>query len=112
MVAEAGLGVQFFNLWRKAQNYSVTLVNTIPTAGYAIQFLSSVFSGTLADATGKRLPTVIVVSIIVLVANIMLSIWYIPEAGLWVAFFLSHVSSAAQPIIIVSFPYLFVFFRD
>lgn len=101
MVANAGLGSQFFNLWLKAENYSVVLVNTIPTAGSALQVVFSLLFGTIADITGQRMHTANVASGCALVANIMLSIWYIPKSGLWFAFFFSFVSNSVQPIIIV-----------
>lgn len=45
---------------------------------------------------------------IVIVANILLSIWHIGKGGLFFAFFLSYTSAAAQPIIIVSsFPFFY-----
>lgn len=102
MVAEAGSGSDYFNLWLKAEKYEVVLVNTIPSAGNAISVLSSLFFGTVADLTGRRPETAIVVCLIVIVANILLSIWHIGKAGLFFAFFLSYTSAAAQPIIIVS----------
>ncbi|KAL2839121.1 major facilitator superfamily domain-containing protein [Aspergillus pseudoustus] len=100
MVAQAGQGSGFFNLWLKTQGYSTALVNTIPTAGNAISVVASLFFGTIADKTGTRAETCILVCGIVIVANIMLSIWNIPRAALLFAFFLSYVSAAAQPLII------------
>ncbi|KAE9377496.1 MFS general substrate transporter [Stipitochalara longipes BDJ] len=100
MVANAGLGPSFFNLWLKAEKYSVVLINTIPTAGSALQVIFAISFGTIADLTGKRKHTANVVSVLTLVANIILSIWYVPKGALWFAFFFSFVSSSAQPIII------------
>lgn len=102
MVANAGLGSQFFNLWLKAEKYSVVLVNTIPTAGSALQVVFSLLFGTIADATGKRMHVANIASVCALVANIMLSIWFIPKSALWFAFFFSYVGNGVQPIIIVS----------
>ncbi|KKA25177.1 hypothetical protein T310_0768 [Rasamsonia emersonii CBS 393.64] len=48
----------------------------------------------------RRPETAIVVCAIVIVANILLSIWHIGKGGLFFAFFLSYTSAAAQPIII------------
>ena len=101
MVAEAGSGYDYFNLWLKAEKYSVILVNTIPTAGNALSVVASLFFGTVADATGWRPEVAIFVSILVIVSNILLSIWHIGKGGLFFAFFLSYVSAAAQPVIIV-----------
>ncbi|OJJ00878.1 hypothetical protein ASPVEDRAFT_71042 [Aspergillus versicolor CBS 583.65] len=100
MVAQAGQGSGFFNLWLKDQGYSTAQVNTIPTAGNAISVIASLFFGTIADRTGTRKQTSAVVCIIVIVANIMLSVWDIPRPALLFAFFLSFVSAAAQPLII------------
>jgi MFS transporter, ACS family, pantothenate transporter len=102
MVANAGLGPSFFNLWLKAEKFSVVKVNTIPTAGSALQVIFALTFGTIADITGKRKHTSNVASVLTLVTNIILSIWYVPKGALWFAFFFSYVSSSAQPIIIVS----------
>lgn len=101
MVAQAGQGSGFFNLWLKDQGYTTAQINTIPTAGNAISVIASLFFGTIADRTGKRKETCAVVCVIVIVANIMLSVWDIPKPALLFAFFLSFVSAAAQPLIIV-----------
>ncbi|KAL2812207.1 major facilitator superfamily domain-containing protein [Aspergillus granulosus] len=100
MVAQAGQGSGFFNLWLNDQGYSTALVNTIPTAGNAISVVASLFFGTIADKTGTRAETCIVVCVIVIVANIILSVWNIPKPALLFAFFLSFVSAAAQPLVI------------
>jgi len=102
MVVNAGLGPSFFNLWLNAEKYSVVLINTIPTAGSALQVIFAISFGTIADLTGQRKNTANVVSVLTLITNIILSIWYVPKGALWFAFFFSFVSSSAQPIIIVS----------
>jgi MFS transporter, ACS family, pantothenate transporter len=102
MVANAGLGPQFFNLWLKAERYSVVLVNTIPTAGGALQVIFALIFGTIADATGRRMDTANVASVLTLMTNIMLAIWYIPKSALWFAFFFSFIANSVQPVIIVS----------
>ncbi|KAL5334269.1 major facilitator superfamily domain-containing protein [Aspergillus crustosus] len=100
MVAQAGQGSGYFNPWLKDQGYSTAEVNTVPTAGNALSMVASLFFGTIADRTGTRADTCIVVCLIVIISNITLSIWNIPRAGLLFAFFLSFVSAAAQPLII------------
>lgn len=100
MVANAGLGPSFFNLWLKAEKYSVVLVNTIPTAGSALQVIFALIFGTIADASGKRMHTANAASVCTIVANIILAIWYVPKAALWFAFFFSFVGNAVQPVII------------
>ncbi|RFU27155.1 hypothetical protein B7463_g9180, partial [Scytalidium lignicola] len=100
MVANAGLGPQFFNLWLKAEKYSVVLVNTIPTAGSALQVIFALAFGTIADVTGQRMHTANAASVLTMATNIMLAIWYIPKAALWFAFFVSFAGNAVQPVII------------
>ncbi|KAL4815135.1 major facilitator superfamily domain-containing protein [Aspergillus spinulosporus] len=100
MVAQAGQGSGFFNLWLKDQGYSTAQINTIPTAGNVISVVASLGFGTIADRTGRRKEWCAIVCVIVIIANIMLSIWDIPRPALLFAFFLSFVSAAAQPLII------------
>lgn len=102
MIANAGLGSQFFNLWLKAEKYSVVQVNTIPTAGSALQVIFALLFGTIADATGQRMHTANAATVLGMVSNIMLAIWHIPKSAKWFAFFLSYINSSVQPIIIVS----------
>ncbi|KAL4756190.1 major facilitator superfamily domain-containing protein [Aspergillus foveolatus] len=77
IVAQAGQGSGFFNLWLKDQGYSTAQISTIPTAGNFISVVSSLVSGTIAGRTGRR-----------------------KEPALLFAFFLGFVSAAAQPLII------------
>ncbi|KAL4738274.1 major facilitator superfamily domain-containing protein [Aspergillus similis] len=100
MVAQAGQGSGFFNLWLKDQGYSTAQINTIPTAGNVISVVASLVFGIIADCTGRRKECCATVCVIVIIANIMLSIWDIPRPALLFAFFLSFVSAAAQPLII------------
>jgi len=101
-VANAALGSNYFNLWLKAKGYSVEQTNLLPTAGSAISVVAAFFFGIIADRTGQRLSMIIIVQLLVLVSNILLSVWYISKGGLLFAFYLSFVGAAAQPIVIVS----------
>jgi ACS family pantothenate transporter-like MFS transporter len=74
MVAQAGQGSGYFNLYLKSHGYSTTAINTNPTAGNALSVVSSLFFGTIADKMGTRAQTCIVVCVIVIAANILLSI--------------------------------------
>ncbi|KAJ4299477.1 hypothetical protein N0V90_004722 [Kalmusia sp. IMI 367209] len=100
MVAEAGSGTNYFNLYLKAEKYSVVKVNILPTIepytehelteilpGNAIQIVAAFTVGWLSDSTGSRVSTVIFVQVIVL-------------AALLAAFYLSYVGGAAQPVVI------------
>lgn len=102
MVAQAGSGTNYFNLWLKAIGYSVVDTNILPTAGSALSIVSAFVFGMIADATGRRLPTIIAVESIVMLANILLSVWYLPKGVILFANYLSYIGAAAQPIVIVS----------
>jgi hypothetical protein len=102
MVANASSGTNYFNLYLKKNHYSVVQTNVLPTAGNAIQVVAAFLFGILADRTGKRLYMIIIIEVLVLVSNILLSIWNVQKGALLFAFYLSYCGSAAQPIIIVS----------
>ena len=102
MVANAGQGPQFFNLWLKAEKYSVVQVNTIPTAGSALQVLFALAYGTAADLTGKRMLVANIGSCFLIFVNTLLAIWNIPRALKWFAFLCSYSGQGVQPLIIVS----------
>jgi MFS family permease len=101
-IAMMGYGNTYFNLWLKAEGYSVVNVNTIPTAGAALGIIAALTAGIYADRTGNRKTTVTIVIIIVTVGNVLLTVWRLPSGVLMFANFLTFVVSAAQPIIIVS----------
>ncbi|KAF4835650.1 Pantothenate transporter liz1 [Colletotrichum tropicale] len=100
MVAEAGSGTGYFNLYLKSEGYSVVQTNVLPTIGNAIQIVAAFSVGWLSDATGNRVLTVVFVKVLVLVSNIILSIWNVPKAALLAAFYLSYTGGAAQTVVI------------
>ncbi|TQN64999.1 Pantothenate transporter liz1 [Colletotrichum shisoi] len=100
MVAEAGSGTGYFNLYLKSEGYSVVQTNILPTIGNAIQIVAAFSVGWLSDATGSRVLTVVFVQALMLVSNIVLSVWSVPKAALLAAFYLSYTGGAAQPIVI------------
>jgi ACS family pantothenate transporter-like MFS transporter len=101
MVAQAGSGTGYFNLYLKAEGYSVVQTNVLPTAGNAISVVTAFLAGGIVDATQARLTTSVIIQLAVAVSNILLAVWYIPNGARLFAYFLSYVGSAAQPIIIV-----------
>ena len=44
----------------------------------------------------------LIIITLVLLSNVLLSVWYIPKGAILFANYLSYVGSAAQPIVIVS----------
>ena len=101
MVANAGLGSNYFNLWLKANHYSVVQTNVLPTAGNVVSVVTAFAFGIYADRTGQRLYAIIAIQLLLVLSNTLLSIWSIPTGALLFAFYLSYISGAAQPIIIV-----------
>lgn len=104
MVAQAGSGTGYFNLYLKAEGYSVVQTNVLPTAGNAISVVAAFLAGGIVDATQARLTMSVIIQLAVVVSNILLAVWYIPNGARLFAYFLSYVGSAAQPIIIVRLP--------
>ncbi|KAI8653906.1 MFS domain-containing protein [Fusarium sp. Ph1] len=100
MVAQAGSGTGYFNLYLKAEGYSVVQTNVLPTAGNAISVVAAFLAGGIVDATQARLTTSVIIQLAVAVSNILLAVWYIPNGARLFAYLLSYVGSAAQPIII------------
>ncbi|KAF5012750.1 hypothetical protein FDECE_1170 [Fusarium decemcellulare] len=100
MVAQAGSGTGYFNLYLKAEGYSVVQTNVLPTAGNAISVVAAFLAGGIVDATQARLTMSVIIQLAVVVSNILLAVWYIPNSARLFAYFLSYVGSAAQPIII------------
>lgn len=72
----------------------------LPHKGNAIQIVAAFAVGWLSDATGSRVWTVVLVQVLVLVSNIILTIWNVPKAALLAAFYLSYTGGAAQPVVI------------
>ncbi|KAK4496443.1 hypothetical protein PRZ48_012423 [Zasmidium cellare] len=103
MVALASKGKSYFNLYLKADGYSVVQTNILPTAGEALSIVAAFAFGIAVDSTGQRLWFSILIQAIVMVSNIILSIWHLPKSALLAAFYMSFVGLAAQPIIIILF---------
>ena len=91
MVAQAGSGTNYFNLWLQANGYSVVNTNILPTAGNVISIIAAFVFGIAADKTGQRVWFVVVIELLVLLSNVLLSVWYIPNGALLFAFYLSYV---------------------
>ena len=111
MLANCHSATSYFNLWLKAVGYSVVKANTLPTAGNAVAIVVTLTWGILADRTGKRFWLINSLLVLIIISNIMLSIWSIPKAALMFAFYLSYAGSATTPVLIVS-PYLHLYFEN
>lgn len=101
MSAESGSGTSYFNLYLQWAGYSVVQTNVLPTAGNALSIVTAFAFGMISDAAGHRLAILIAIQMLVLVSNVLLSVWHVPSQALLFAYYLSYVGAGAQPIVIV-----------
>lgn len=111
MVAACHTATSYFNLWLKAEGYSVVKINTLPTAGNALAIVVTLLWGILADRTGQRLILINSLLVLMMVSNILLSIWNIPKSALMFAYYISYAGSATTPVLIVSLPSIYSLLR-
>lgn len=102
MVAACHTATGYFNLWLSAAGYDVVKVNVLPTGGNALAIVVTVLWGLLADKTGKRPHLIIALLLLMILSNILLSVWNIPKGALMFAYYLSYAGSATTPVLIVS----------
>ncbi|TQN64787.1 Pantothenate transporter liz1 [Colletotrichum shisoi] len=100
MVAACHSATSYFNLWLKAAGYSVVDANIYPTGGSALNIVATVIWGIIADHTGQNYLMIIIVQALMILSNILLSVWYIPKGALMFAYYLSYAGSAATPVLI------------
>ncbi|KAL4964469.1 major facilitator superfamily domain-containing protein [Aspergillus stella-maris] len=100
MIAACHTATSYFNLWLKAADYSVSKINTLPTAGNAVAIVTTLTWGILADATGKYYALITGLQLAMILSNILLAIWHIRRGGLMFAYYLSYAGSAATPVLI------------
>lgn len=77
--------------------------NIYPTAGNALTIVVTVLFGMIADRTGQNYGMIVAIQALMMLSNILLSVWYISKGALMFAFYLSYAGSAATPVLIVSF---------
>lgn len=66
----------YFNLWLQATGlWSTEQINEIPSAGYALQILSTLLYAWTSDALGTRWPIVILAASVALIGTIILAIY-------------------------------------
>ncbi|RAL60014.1 hypothetical protein DID88_000640 [Monilinia fructigena] len=82
MVAACHTATSYFNLWLKAEGYSVVKVNTLPTAGNALAIVVTLIWGILADRTGQRYWLITGLLLLMMASNIILSVWNVPKPAL------------------------------
>lgn len=74
------------SLWLKAEGYSVSLINIIPTTQYAVQAVSTVLFAVFSDYWRNRPAIMSVSTFWGLFCGIVLAIWNVPSGLKWFAF--------------------------
>jgi ACS family pantothenate transporter-like MFS transporter len=102
MIAACHTATSYFNLWLKAEGYSISKINYLPTGGNALAIVVTLAWGMIADRTGQFYWLIISLTLVMLISNLLLSIWTIPTSALLFAYYISYAGSAATPVLIVS----------
>ncbi|CAK4007265.1 major facilitator superfamily transporter [Lecanosticta acicola] len=87
-----------FSLWLKAEGYSVSLINIIPTTQYAVQAVSTVLFAVFSDYWRNRPAIMSVSTFWGLVCAIILAIWNVPSGLKWFAYEMTRASVPYGPI--------------
>ncbi|KAK8129062.1 major facilitator superfamily transporter [Apiospora sp. TS-2023a] len=85
-------------LWLKTTGHSVSQINIIPTASYAIQLVLTVLFAIVSDAIRHRARIMSIPTLLGFFAALVLSIWNIPDALKWFAFLLQRASVPYGPL--------------
>ena len=105
MVAACHTATSYFSLWLKAAGYSVVKTNYLPTGGSALNIVFSFICGVMADVTGQNYWMIVAIQLLMILCNIILSVWDVPKSALMFSYYVSYAGSAATPILIVSLPW-------
>ncbi|KAK4616492.1 Pantothenate transporter liz1 [Fulvia fulva] len=86
------------SLWLKAQGYSVSLINIIPTTQSAVQAVSTILSAIFSDYWRNRAAWMSVSTGFGLFVCVVLAVWSVPSGLKWFAFEVYRVSVPYGPI--------------
>ncbi|KAJ5899909.1 hypothetical protein N7495_004653 [Penicillium taxi] len=88
----------YFAIWLKSLKiYSVERINVIPTGGYAIGFVTTIFWGWLSDRLGRRLEIAATCSVLAFLSCLLLSIAS-SRSIIYAGYFLNATHWAFGPI--------------
>lgn len=103
MITACHTATIYFNLWLKAEGYSVSKINNyLPTGGNALAIVVTLAWGMIADRTGELYWLITSLQFLMILSNILLPVWTIPKSALLFAYYISYAGSAATPVLIVS----------
>ncbi|SMR59008.1 unnamed protein product [Zymoseptoria tritici ST99CH_1E4] len=75
-----------FAIWLKSEKYPISLVNIIPTAQAAVQFVLTVSLAIVSDYYRNRAGVMTIATAFGLAVSIVLAIWHVPKGAKWWAF--------------------------
>lgn len=78
----------YMNLWLKYKKFSVTKINTLPTAGYGIQIFCTIIMAWTSDAIHKRYPLIITFTTISAIGALILTIWPSSTSAMFAGWYL------------------------
>ncbi|KAH8680952.1 major facilitator superfamily transporter [Xylariales sp. PMI_506] len=87
-----------FSLWLKDAGYSVEKINIIPTAGAAIQLVSTLTLAILSDAFQRRASIMAVSTFFGGLTSVLLAVWNIPSILKWFAFLAHRIAVPYGPL--------------
>ncbi|KAK8105245.1 major facilitator superfamily transporter [Apiospora kogelbergensis] len=85
-------------LWLKKTGHSVSQINVIPTAAYAIQLVLTVVLAIVSDAIRHRARVMSLATFLGGFAALLLAVWRIPDGLKWFAFLLQRASVPYGPL--------------
>lgn len=101
LIAACHTATGYFNLYLKAAGYSVVQTNVLPTAGSALAIVVAVLWGMIADKTRRYYQLILGLLFLMILSNILLTVWNIPKSALLFAYYISYAGSATTPVLIV-----------
>lgn len=89
-----------FLLWLKynRKRFTQSQINTYPLGIQAVTISSQILAGIFIDRTGHRLPMVILAAALQLITASLLLVRNLPDAGIFIAHYLSGTSFIVNPI--------------
>ena len=80
----------------------MTKINYLPTGGNALAIVVTLTWGMIADRTAQFYWLIMSLQFVMILSNILFSVWTIPKSALLFAYYISYAGSATTPVLIVS----------
>ncbi|KJX98360.1 major facilitator superfamily transporter like protein [Zymoseptoria brevis] len=97
-----------FAIWLKSESYPISLVNIIPTAQAAVQFVLTVSLAIVSDYYRNRAGAMTIATAFGLAVSIVLAIWHVPKGAKWWAFIMFRAYVPYGPLAMAWAKYIFL----